>query len=163
MNYEKEFECYSAIVDIEEEADDALMTWIEPQHSKSAVGRAGKKLIEEVGQDEYTEALAVLNNWRSAHAYPLTNIRRVLRYRGKIISKDALISQRLKRISSIKGKLKRAEGMQLHRMQDIGGCRAIMSSIEEHTVSTTVYSLKSKSDRLFNMHGLLALKLQELS
>ena len=131
MNYEMEFECYSAIVCIEEEADDDLMTWTEPQYSKSAVGKAGRKLIEEVGQDEYTEALAVLSNWRASHAFPLDSIQRSLRYRGKKISQEVLISQRLKRIPSIKGKLQRSEGMQLHRMQDIGGCRATMPSVEE--------------------------------
>ena len=131
MNYESEFECYSAIVCIEEEGDDDLMTWTEPQHSKSAVGKAGRRLVEEEGQDGYTGALAVLDNWRTSHACPLNSIQTSLRYRGKKISKDALISQRLKRISSIKGKLKRSEGMQLHRMQDIGGCRATMPSVEE--------------------------------
>ena len=42
-----------------------------------------------------------------------------------------IISQRLKRIPSILSKLTRESGMNLARMQDIGGCRAIFSSITE--------------------------------
>jgi ppGpp synthetase/RelA/SpoT-type nucleotidyltranferase len=43
----------------------------------------------------------------------------------------AVISQRLKRMATIMDKLHRHPTMDLSRMQDIGGCRAVVESIEE--------------------------------
>jgi len=41
------------------------------------------------------------------------------------------VSQRLKRVPTILDKLRREPGMALSWMQDIGGCRAVLDSIEE--------------------------------
>lgn len=41
------------------------------------------------------------------------------------------VSQRLKRASTILDKLRREPGMELGRMQDIGGCRAVLDNVEE--------------------------------
>jgi hypothetical protein len=118
------------------EADEDPMSWTTPRYSKKAVGRAGKSLISPASMDEYIESLEIMNNWRAAHAYPLNSLTNSLRYRARQINSDITISQRLKRVESIKGKLNRFQGMQLHRMQDIGGCRAIMPSVQE------VYTLR---------------------
>jgi ppGpp synthetase/RelA/SpoT-type nucleotidyltranferase len=107
------------------------MTWTTPKHPKSTVGKAGERLIDPKTPEEYGDSLEILSNWRSAHAYPLNSMQMSPRYRAQKINKDAIISQRLKRVQSIKGKLQRSKGMQLHRMQDIGGCRAILPSINE--------------------------------
>jgi Region found in RelA / SpoT proteins len=115
--------------------EENAMAWTTPQYTKSTVGKAGERLIAPKTPEEYSDSLKVLSNWRSAHAYPLNSMQMSLRYQARKINKTAIISQRLKRIESIKGKLLRSKGMQLHRMQDIGGCRAILSSIEEvHTL-----------------------------
>src|SRR5690606_15240116 len=42
-----------------------------------------------------------------------------------------VVVQRLKRTPSIVGKLKRIEGMKLHRMQDIGGCRSVLEDVSK--------------------------------
>ena len=123
--------------EIHEESDDDAMTWTEPQYSRKAVGRAGEAL-ENLNSEEYAQALVVVNNWRASHACPLNSLQSSLRYRARGIASDILISQRLKRVPSIKGKLRRSKGMQLHRMQDIGGCRAILPTVKE------VYSLRDK-------------------
>ncbi|MDD4796164.1 MAG: RelA/SpoT domain-containing protein [Eubacteriales bacterium] len=44
---------------------------------------------------------------------------------------NAIVAQRLKRLQSITNKLNRFPNMGLCTMQDIGGCRVIVSSIEE--------------------------------
>lgn len=41
------------------------------------------------------------------------------------------VSQRLKRVPTIIDKLSREPGMRLARMADIGGCRAVLNSIDE--------------------------------
>jgi hypothetical protein len=73
--------------------------------------------------------LTVINNWRSSHSFPLRGFGVTLRYRARVADPDAIIAQRLKRLSSIEAKLKRFPEMKLSQMQDIGGCRAIVKNI----------------------------------
>ena len=49
--------------------------------------------------------------------------------RSRRIDQDALVAQRLKRRPSIEIKLRDNPNMKLSQMQDIGGCRAVLSSI----------------------------------
>ncbi len=48
-----------------------------------------------------------------------------------VIDEKGLVAQRLKRSPSIVSKLKRFSGMQLSRMQDIGGLRAVVSDMDK--------------------------------
>lgn len=114
------------------------MTWIEPGYSKKKIGKAGEVLIEKSSDLTKEEASQILSNWRASHTYPLNSIQSSLRYRAKQIDRDYLLAQRLKRVVSIKNKLKRFSAMKLQRMQDIGGCRTILSTIGN------VYELKDK-------------------
>ena len=54
-----------------------------------------------------------------------------MRQKLKAIDKNAIVAQRLKRLFSIIQKLKRFESMQLARMQDIGGLRAVVSTLDK--------------------------------
>ena len=104
------------------------MTWIEPECSKKAVSRAGDTLLDEsTSENDYSNAINILNNWRSSHAFPLSTVQTLLRSKAIKIDRYALIAQRLKRVPSILSKLRRFNTMRLHRMQDIGGCRAVVS------------------------------------
>ena len=47
------------------------------------------------------------------------------------VDPSAVIAQRLKRFPSIEKKLRRFPTMQLHSMQDLGGCRAIVAGVGE--------------------------------
>jgi len=76
-------------------------------------------------------ALSILNNWRSCHGYPINTFQATLRNKLKSIDSTALVAQRLKRLPSIILKLKRYKTMQLARMQDIGGLRAVVSSLKK--------------------------------
>ncbi|MBD1878360.1 RelA/SpoT domain-containing protein [Coleofasciculus sp. FACHB-T130] len=111
--------------------DDDAMAWTELQYSKTEVGKAGDTLINPSStKEECSQALLILNNWRASHAFPLNSLQGSLRYRCNLITPEALVSQRLKRVSSITNKLSRFSGMKLNRMQDIGGCRAVMPTVE---------------------------------
>lgn len=44
------------------------------------------------------------------------------------LDSDPTVAQRIKRLPSIPHKLERIPGMQLSRMQDVGGCRAVVSA-----------------------------------
>jgi hypothetical protein len=107
------------------------MAWTAPQHSKNQVTQAGKTFVAPgASPEERAIARAVVNNWRSAHAYPLNTIQVTLRERARKVETESIVAQRTKRLPSIKTKLERFPKMGLARMQDIAGCRAILESVE---------------------------------
>lgn len=102
------------------------MAWAVLEFSKSQIDAAGRLLAsEEPNPLEVRHALSVLNNWRSAHSFPLNTFQMGLRTRAQAVYGEALVAQRLKRTPSILLKLRRFPTMNLSRMQDIGGCRAV--------------------------------------
>jgi ppGpp synthetase/RelA/SpoT-type nucleotidyltranferase len=110
------------------------MAWAKPEYSKRRVNDAGALVAGYTGSSagvdfiEYVDALNIVNNWRSAHNFPLNTFHVGLRKRGKQIDSGIITAQRIKRLSSIEHKLSRFPTMTLSQMQDIGGCRAIMRS-----------------------------------
>ncbi len=126
------------------------MAWAKPQYSRTEVNAAGDSFIAESPKDvpleeilerveELHHALKVINNWRSSHSYPLHCLKMTLKRRAKKVSRDAIVAQRIKRLSSIEAKLRRWEGMQLARMHDIGGCRAIVRNVQQVNELVGVY------------------------
>lgn len=130
------------------------MAFVKPQYSKGKINAAGDILITALDAireaaklvpeerdlefqaifDKQDEALLVINKWRSCHSFPLQCIKMTLLNRAKKIDQRAIVAQRLKRLSSIRAKLERAktersQNMDLARMHDIGGCRAIMQNM----------------------------------
>jgi hypothetical protein len=79
---------------------------------------------------ERDHMLDVINNWRSSHSFPLQCIKMALLKRAKKVDNNAIIAQRLKRLSSIDAKLRQQKWMKLTQMQDIGGCRAIVRNAQ---------------------------------
>jgi ppGpp synthetase/RelA/SpoT-type nucleotidyltranferase len=73
--------------------------------------------------------------WRASHNFPLIVFQRILRKRAKQIDPGAIVAKRLKRFSSVMNKLSRESQMKLSQMQDLGGCRAIVTDV------ATVYRL----------------------
>lgn len=108
------------------------LSWIELIHSKKSVRRAGDYLVSaELDFDnfeKYFESYGILDNWRSSHAYPIQSMLGYFRKKAFEVDDGALIVQRLKRTPSILAKLKREDGMKLDRIEDIGGCRIVVSS-----------------------------------
>lgn len=108
--------------------ENTITTWEIPKYSKSEINKAGKIIADKTStKRERQDALKVLNNWRSSHAYPLQVIASNLRSKNP----DSIVVQRLKRLDSITGKIERFPKMDLYRMQDLGGCRVIVDSIDE--------------------------------
>ena len=103
-----------------------------PEYSRRTVDRAGQTLASkwmghDMARSEGQQALTVLNNWRAAHSFPLNTLQMGLRGRARGIEPDAIVSQRLKRTPATIAKLRRFSGMKLSKMQDIAGCRAIVT------------------------------------
>ena len=106
------------------------MAWTIPQYTRAQVDAAGQVLIH---QDMHStasiaDALAIANNWRSSHAFPLNTMQMTLRNISRNIDRHSLVAQRIKRRSSIEAKLRRFDWLSLSRMQDIGGCRVVLGA-----------------------------------
>lgn len=105
------------------------MRWIKPQHSRERVKKAGNSILDaHPDSAEFKEALPIFHNWRAAHAFPMQIILDLLRKNAIKADKNALVVQRLKREISIFRKLHRQRTMNLCRMQDIAGCRAVVGN-----------------------------------
>ena len=105
------------------------MEWAIPEYSRAEVNRAGDVIVNPLAnEDELDRALALVNNWRSAHAYPLAIFQQRLRVKVQGMRSESLIAQRIKRLPSIVRKLSLYPHMKLSQMQDIGGCRAVVTS-----------------------------------
>jgi hypothetical protein len=136
------------------------MAFPEPKHSRTQVQRAGEWLTSKGAEDDvdkWIEAFLVLSNWRACHGYPINTFQATLRTKLKKIDKTALVAQRLKRTPSILNKLKRFPGMSLSRMQDIGGLRAVVSTLpqlrklhENYKSTTFTHKLISEFDYVSN-------------
>jgi RelA/SpoT family protein len=110
------------------------VAWAEPKFSRADVDAAGNTLREFMSRSDAVpagldHALEVINNWRSAHSFPLNSLQVGLRDNAHAVFRDALIAQRIKRLASIALKLHRLKRLQLTGIQDIGGCRAVLSSV----------------------------------
>ncbi|MGE4049424.1 MAG: RelA/SpoT domain-containing protein [Piscinibacter sp.] len=126
------------------------MVWPTPKYSRNQVTRAGEYLTKQPNVPsnfpelkDWLHAYAVLANWRACHGYPINTFQATLRTRLKKIDEGALVAQRLKRTPSILNKLARFKGMNLARMQDIGGLRAVVASTSQLAVLNESY-LSSK-------------------
>lgn len=122
--------------------------WKFPEYTKREINEAGDAIRNSnLSPEGRTVVLKVIDNWRAAHAYPLhvfyTNLR------GKASSrKEILVAERLKRLESIVNKLQREDGMQLYRMQDLGGCRMVLPTLDE------VYTYSDKFKKSHIRHEL---------
>lgn len=106
------------------------MDWTTPAFSRQQVNAAGMTLIDRYcTRDEREQAITIINNWRSSHAFPLNTFQMYLRGKTKQVDKDGLVAQRIKRLSAIELKLRLIPDLRLAQMQDIGGCRAVVRSI----------------------------------
>lgn len=97
-------------------------------HSRSVVVDAGRRIANPAPLDDDTiEAYRVAHAWRSSLIAPMRRIRREVTYRAhRLIGADGLTAARLKRMQSIRRKLRTAE-LTLYQMQDIGGVRVILN------------------------------------
>jgi len=137
-----------------------MAQWVQRLHAKGAIDRAGEVLTRwwtgdaTLEQDVLLNSIDVVQNWRTSHAFPLNTFQVNLRNRARRVESDALVAQRLKRFSSMMNKLAREPQMKLSQMQDLGGCRAIMSGIEAVDRLFALYRGHS-AETLFESEGFL--------
>lgn len=112
------------------------------QYSGKQIIKAGEMLrdIDHLTPDEQEWALSVLDNFRALHAMPLNTFQSALRNRIERLGiTDFIVAQRIKRKPTILDKLHRFADMQLKRMHDIGGIRAILPSLKELDALKNLY------------------------
>lgn len=102
----------------------------------SQVNKAGKLLRrwatgELTDEESYRRSLEVLLSFRAAHKDPLATANMGLRSMVRSEGCRIEVTQRLKRVPTILDKLRREPTMQLASMQDLGGCRTVLDSIDE--------------------------------
>jgi ppGpp synthetase/RelA/SpoT-type nucleotidyltranferase len=123
------------------------MKWTSPKYKKAEVDKAGEILKKEnATSGELDGALTIMNNWRSAHSFPMHVFKIRLNRLSKKLDSGALVVQRLKRAPSIIKKLRRkqTQTMKLSQMQDIGGCRSVLSNVELVKRLSDIYIKKSR-------------------
>jgi ppGpp synthetase/RelA/SpoT-type nucleotidyltranferase len=102
-----------------------------PKESKSQINNAGCILVQgNSSSEEFRWALDLADRWRACHAYPINTFQATLRTKLARYN-DPIAAQRLKRMPTIIDKLKRYPAMKLTTMQDIGGVRAILTSVKD--------------------------------
>jgi hypothetical protein len=112
-----------------------MAQWVQREHGKGEIDRAGAILIpwwkdpDMKATDQIAGAYDIVQNWRTSHALPLNVFQAGLRWRARRVEADVVVAQRLKRFSSVMNKLVREPFMKLSQMQDLGGCRAILSDV----------------------------------
>lgn len=116
-----------------------------PTESKKNINKAGQILAKEDVPGDFDWALSLVNQWRACHAYPINTFQATLRTKlRKSYPEGFIVAQRLKRMPTIIDKLKRYQNMQLTTMQDIGGVRAIMPSMEDVKKLASEYKERSR-------------------
>lgn len=111
----------------------AMTDFAEFEYSGKQVVRAGEALKGTIDwsddhRDEQLRVFRIANNWRESHAYPMYRMRHQLRGRMRSARIDGITVARLKRMPSIRRKLRR-QPQKLNQIQDLGGCRAVVPSI----------------------------------
>jgi hypothetical protein len=133
------------------------MAWAVPMYSRTQVKKAGQTYVDpSTSRDDRELALAVINNWRSAHGFPLNTMQMGLRHKARNHDAEALIAQRIKRLPSIRLKLERFPDMDFSRMQDIGGCRAVVSTVEEVTAIAEDFERSRSKHKLVRLDDYVA-------
>jgi putative GTP pyrophosphokinase len=110
----------------------------------SQVNKAARRLAQlrtellggaQPSPEQFAQSIAdmgLVEGWRELHAAPLratsANLRHYVRPYSAKASGNVSVTQRLKKFSTILDKLDRHPKMQLSRMEDVGGVRAILPS-----------------------------------
>lgn len=121
-------------------------------HSRRAVDRAGDILRDwmneerDFGQPD-SEAVDIAWAYRSEFQRPLTHVVMGLRTFVRTEGAEVVVAQRLKRLPRIIEKLTRSRRANLSRMQDIGGCRAILPDLE--TVERVRHRIRKRKWKSF--------------
>ena len=108
----------------------ATMNWAVREHSIQIIDRAGAVLAGGSAADmDIHQAVEVYNNWRACHAYPTLIFKAQLSKQTKKVDRRGIVAQRLERLSAVRTELQIIPSLRLSQMQDVAGCRAVVSSV----------------------------------
>ncbi len=104
--------------------------------SKNQVKKAGSALRKFLrgdtsDTDAAWEAIQVVQRHRAAHQRPPAHANNGVRSMSRTVHCPGRVTQRLKRMSTILDKLQREPTLALDRMQDVGGCRVVLTSLAD--------------------------------
>jgi len=113
------------------------------KYSAKEINNAGEILKnEDSPKEEINDATKILDNFRASHSYPLHVFQVNLKNNSLRKDKNALVSQRLKRVSSVIKKLNRIydnnSSIRLFQIQDIAGCRVV---VKNHSTAKELFEL----------------------
>lgn len=109
-------------------AGSVLRKWLRGDISTKGAGTPDDPYVFD---ERVVRAVDVLVEWRALHSRALVKANNGLRSMVRSEGCEIEVTQRLKRIPTIMNKLEREPTLALSRMQDIGGCRAVLGSIDE--------------------------------
>lgn len=119
--------------------------------SRKQVKKVGSRVRRlDRGEGSYEDVLMVekvIRSYRAQFSRPLGTTNMAIRRYAEQACVEAEVTQRLKKKSTIIDKLKNRETtLSLDRMQDIGGCRAVVSDLDglQQLVDTVVDRLESR-------------------
>lgn len=101
------------------------------KYSNKKISKAGSIVLTSTNKNEVDQAIDIINDWRSLHLPALDELQYSLL---KLLKDNKIriysISRRLKRLSSIINKLDRNPKSGLGTMQDIGGLRIVVTTMD---------------------------------
>lgn len=113
--------------------------------SKNKIKKASKDIRKAADGEERKLAIEKIQNFREYHLYPLMLMKNHLVRTSRKVNKAIIVARRLKRLPTIIDKLERntldgnsENSIELTRMQDIAGCRAIVQN------SKDLFALKAR-------------------
>ena len=102
----------------------------EPTNPKNVLKKAGRRLAEKWPCKKTDPDFIIVDEYRRSHSEPLNKTCEILENAcQETLTKDFITSQRIKRMPTILEKIKSGTYTDLSSMQDLGGCRAIVSDI----------------------------------
>ncbi|QUM86324.1 RelA/SpoT domain-containing protein [Moritella sp. 28] len=111
---------------------------VELRFSKKSIDKAARNIRHGCVDADRDESIEKIQNFRELHMYPLMLMKNHLARTSNKINSSIIVARRLKRLPTIINKLERPtlDGVQdnaikLTRMQDIGGCRAIVKNLRD--------------------------------
>lgn len=107
--------------------------------SKTLIDKSAQNIRHGCDGEEKELAIAMIQNFRELHLYPLMLMKNHLARTAVKVDRKTIVARRLKRLSTIIDKLERPSldngktqnAIRVTRMQDIGGCRAIVKNLEQ--------------------------------
>lgn len=114
------------------------------KYGSKKISKAADIVLTSGDRNEVDKALSMIDDWRALHLLPLVELQNsLLRLLGSKRIRVFSVSRRLKRISSILNKLDRNPKSGLGTMQDIGGLRIVL-----HTMDSLEKALKLLNDNI---------------